>query len=85
MDKDVRGGVVEGEEALGFVGLLDDRVDVVNVGDGFQNLLLLTPIEVALLFGLLKHLVMVLNQCPAKPGFLVLSHGFLEAKQPDRN
>lgn len=82
IDEDVGGRVVEGEEALGFVGLLDDGVYVVDVGNGFQNLLVLVLVEAALFVGLLEHLVVVLDQCPAKPSFLVLSHGFSETKHP---
>lgn len=81
----VGGGVVDGEEALGFVGLLDDGVDVVDIGDGFQNLLLLILVETALFFGLLDHLVVMLHQGPTQPSFLVLSHGCSEAKQSHGN
>lgn len=53
-----------GEEALCLIGLVDDGVDVVDLGDGLQNLFVLVPVKPSLLFGLLDHLVVVLHQSP---------------------
>ena len=46
---------------LGFLGLLNDGVDVVDVGDGFKNFLVLLPVEFALFFGFLDHVIVVLH------------------------
>ena len=35
VDKKIRGGVVEGEEAVGLVGLFDYGVDVADLRHGF--------------------------------------------------
>lgn len=79
IDEEVRDGVVKGEEAVGFVGLFDDGVDVADMGDGFENLLMLVLVEVALFLCLLYHLVVLLHQGPSQPSLLVLPHTFLLA------
>lgn len=53
-----------GEEALRLIRLIDDGVDVVDLGDGLENLFVLVPVKPTLLFGLLYHLVVVLHQSP---------------------
>lgn len=73
-DEKVGDGVVESEEAVGLLGLLDDGVDVGDLGDRFQNLLLLVPVEAALLLRLLHQLVVLLHQSPPQPRLLVLPH-----------
>ena len=49
------------EVGLGFLGLLNDGVDVVDVSDGFKNFLVLLPVEFALFFGFLDHVIVVLH------------------------
>jgi hypothetical protein len=66
--------VVEGEDAVGLLGLLDDGFDVANLGDRFKNLLLLGLVGAALLLGLLHHLVVLPHQSPPQPRLLVLPH-----------
>lgn len=51
--------MVLSEEAVGLVGLFDNGVDVADFGDGFENLLVLVPVEVTLLLRLLYHLVVL--------------------------
>lgn len=55
------GGVVGGEETHGFIGLLDYSVDIVDVGDGFKNLLVLFVINLTLFLGFLDHMVVMLD------------------------
>lgn len=67
------GGGVGGElEELFLLALLDDGVDVADVGDRLEDIL--APVGPALLLGLLDHLVVVLHQGPTQPRLLVLPH-----------
>lgn len=63
----------DGEE-FGLLGLLNDGVDVADVGDGLEDLLVEALIESALILGLLDHLVVVLHQSSPQPRLLVLPH-----------
>lgn len=74
IDKEIGEGVIDGVDAIGFLGLLDDGVDVGDFRDGFEDPLLLAVVESALLLGLLDHLVMVLHEGAAEPRLLVLTH-----------
>ena len=73
-DGNVRLEGVEGEEAVGLFGLLDNGIDVGNFGDGFENFLVLILVESSFFLGLLDHLIVLLHQSPTQPRLLVLPH-----------
>lgn len=48
-------------KTLGFLGLLDDGVDVADLRDGFKNLLVLGLVVFPFLLGFLDRVVVVLH------------------------
>ena len=64
IDEATRGTVFGDEDTLSLVSLFDYGVDVTDLSDGFQDLLVLVPVEVALLLALLDHLVVLFHQSP---------------------
>lgn len=73
-DRHIRSKVVSGEELLRLLRVLDDGVNVIDVGNGLENFLVLVTIEPALLLGLLNHLIVLFHQGPSQRRLVVLPH-----------
>lgn len=54
--------MINGVKTLSLLGLLNDGVDVADLGHGFENFLLKILVVLAFVFGFLNHMVVVLHQ-----------------------
>lgn len=70
--------MIDSEKTLSLLGLLEDGVDVADLGDGFENLLLEILVVLAFVFRFLDHVVVVLHQGPPQRRLLALHHLSLE-------